>query len=56
MIKDNKVIAGSFELLLNNGKLPDYILSTIKEVTVEDTINKSAMFTIKIEIEFYKKY
>lgn len=50
MIKDNKVIAGSFELLLNNGKLPDYIVSTIKEVTVEDTINKSAMFTIKIEI------
>ncbi|MBU0701246.1 hypothetical protein KKE26_08160 [bacterium] len=50
MIKDNKVVAGSFELLLNSSKLPDYIASTIKEVTVEDTINQPAMFTIKIEI------
>jgi len=50
MIKDNKVLAGDFKLLLNNAELKDYILSTIKEVTVEDTINKSAMFTIRIEI------
>jgi len=55
MIKDNKVIAGNFKLLLNGTELKEDLISTVDEVSVEETLNEPAMFMIKFKIGDFLK-
>ncbi len=55
MIKDNKVYAGTFDILQNGNPLPDYLMLSISEVTVEDKLNEPSLFTIKFKIGDFLK-
>lgn len=55
MIKDNKIYAGTVDILQNGKPLPEFLLSTISEATVEDKLNEASTFTMKFKIGDFLK-
>lgn len=55
MIKDNKIIAGNFKLVLNGTEINEDLTSTVFEVSVEESLNQPTMFMIKFKIGDFLK-
>ncbi len=55
MIKNNRIYAGTVDILQNGKPLPPFLLTTISEVTVEDKLNEAAVFTIRFKIGDFLK-